>query len=297
MNRVLWIFNRLRCMQPAELGYRLRQAAVAMCEKRGLFGAAREDLAAAPPKPAARGLPPLAPGEADALVAEADRICAGHVIIFSRSFEVGAAPAWNRSPGDIKHLWELNRHLHLVRLAQAALIKDDPVYLRTLGAQLRGWLGQCPPLSGPNWTSALELGIRLINWSLLWRLIGGDASALFAGADGQRLRQDWLHNIHAHCAYIERHLSRHSSANNHLIGELAGLLVAAATWPCWPAAARWRALAVAELESEAQRQYSADGVNREQAFAYHAFSADFLLIAGLCEPSFSPAYWQVLERA
>lgn len=300
--RALWMFNRLRCMAPGELGYRLRQAGVAMLEKGGVLGAAREDLAALPCKPAARGLPPLAPGEAEALLWAADRICAGHVTLFARSFDVGAAPEWNRDPGersgmgDIKHLWELNRHLHLVRLAQAALINQDPVYLRTLGAQLRGWLDQCPPLVGRNWTSSLELGIRLINWSLLWQLLGGDASALFAGAAGQRLRADWLHSIHAHCACIERHLSRHSSANNHLIGELAGLLAGATIWPCWPAAKRWRDLAVTELEQEALLQFSPDGVNREQAFAYHVFSAEFLLIAGLCNP-FSPAYWQVLQRA
>ncbi|MES2757507.1 MAG: alginate lyase family protein [Pseudomonadota bacterium] len=297
MNRALWMVNRLRCMRPAELGYRLRQAGVAMLEQRGLLGAVREDVVAAPGKPAMRGLPPLDPGEAEAMVQAADRICAGHVTLFARSVDVGAAPEWNRDRGSIKHVWELNRHLHLVRLAQAALLRQDPVYLRTLAMQLRGWLDQCPPLSGPNWTSALELGVRLINWSLVWRLISGDASALFAGAEGQRLRADWLHSIHAHCAFIERHLSRHSSANNHLIGELAGLLLGATTWPCWPASQRWRALAVTELEIEAQRQYSPDGVNREQAFSYHAFSADFLLIAGLCGPSFSPAYWQVLERA
>ncbi len=318
--RTLWLVNRLRCMQPAELTYRLRQAGVAILEKRGLLGAAREDLAATPAKLARRAAPPLAPGETQEILRAADRICAGHVVLFAgREYDVGANPEWNRDPatgvlapaifsgdiavtdrarvGDIKHLWELNRHLHLVRLAQAALLADDPIYLRTLAAQLRGWLDQCPPLVGPNWTSSLELGIRLINWSLAWHLLGGDASALFAGAEGQRLRADWLHSIHAHCACIERHLSRHSSANNHLIGELAGLLVGAVTWPCWPAAQRWRDLAIAELETEAQRQFCSDGVNREQAFAYHVFSAEFLFVAALCGPVFSAAYWRVLERA
>jgi hypothetical protein len=317
--RAQWMVNRLRCMPPAEIGYRLRQAGVGLLEKRGLLGAVRATLKTAPTRPAVRGLPLQGPGEAEALLRAAERIRAGHVTLFSRPFDVGSRPEWNRDPatgilgpavfsgdiavtdrarvGDIKHLWELNRHLHLLRLAQAALLGGDPVWLRALAAQLRGWLDQCPPLVGPNWTSSLELGIRLVNWSLLWRLIGGDASAMFAGADGQRLRTDWLHSIHAHCAYIERHLSRHSSANNHLIGELAGLLAGATCWPCWPAARRWRDLAVAGLERQAPLQYSCDGVNREQAFAYHVFSAEFLFVAGLCGVAFSPAYWQVLQRA
>jgi hypothetical protein len=67
--------------------------------------------------------------------------------------------------GDIKHVWELNRHLHLVRLAQAWAVTGDVAWLHALHQQLRSWLDQCPPLTGPNWTSSLELGIRLINWA------------------------------------------------------------------------------------------------------------------------------------
>jgi hypothetical protein len=317
--RARWMLNRLRCMPPAEIGYRLRQAGIGMLEKRGWLDA-RASIIAAPRQPLRCGAPALAAGEADALLREADYLCAGHVTLFAgRSFDVGAQPEWNRDPatgvlgpaifsgdidvadralvGDIKHLWELNRHLHLVRLAQAASISAEPVYLRTLAAQLRGWLDQCTPRVGPNWSSSLELGIRLINWSLLWHVLGGDASALFAGAGGQRLRADWLHSIHAHCRHIELHLSRHSSANNHLIGELAGLYIGAMTWPCWQASQRWRASGRAELERQATLQYSGDGVNREQAFAYHVFSTEFLIVAGLAGEPFSRAYWGGVQRA
>ena len=326
--RALWLLNRLRCMQGAEIGYRLRQAGVGVLEKHGWLdiasGAAAGAMQAGARQPGAIGLPMLADGERDALLLAAARICDGHVTLFAgHSVDVGALPQWNRDPasgvlgpsdyagdidvldrarvGDIKYVWELNRHLHLVRLAQASLASPDPVYLRALAAQLRGWLDQCRPLRGPNWTSSLEIGIRLLNWSLLWQLLGGDASALFGGAGGQRLRTDWLHSIQAHCRHIARHLSRHSSANNHLIGELAGLFVGAATWPCWKASKRWRALAAAGLEEQVVRQYSRDGVNREQAFAYHVFSTEFLFVAGLGGHAwgqpFSLRYWQCLRRA
>ncbi|HEU4375014.1 MAG TPA: alginate lyase family protein, partial [Telluria sp.] len=292
---------------------------VGMLEKRGWLDA-DASMIAAPRQPARHGPPPLLPGEAAALLRDADRICAGHVTLFAgRGAHVGALPEWNRDPatgilapaifyrdidvtdraqvGDIKHLWELNRHLHLVRLAQAASFSADPVYLRTLAAQLRGWLDQCPPRVGPNWCSALELGIRLINWSLIWHVLGGDAGALFSGAAGQQLRADWLRSIHAHCRHITRHLSRHSSANNHLIGELAGLYVGAVTWPCWHASQRWRTASMAQLEQQAALQFSRDGVNREQAFAYHRFSTELLIVAGLAGAPFSPDYWEVVRRA
>jgi len=327
-----WLVNRLRCMSVAEVGYRIQQAAVKGVAKRmrgrtapqrtrrstthrGVAG----DMAAvvAPP-------PSLSQAEREALLADADSICAGHVVLFAaRRFDVGMPPLWNRDPdsgvvgpsifagdititdheqvGDIKHVWELNRHLHLVRLAQAWSITGDPAWLHALHHQLRSWLDQCPPLVGPNWTSSMELGIRLMNWGLVWQIIGGEESGLFSGEDGQRLRADWLESIHAHCSGIARHLSRHSSANNHLIGELSGLYVGATIWPLWKSSASWAEQARRELENEAQIQFSRDGVNREQAFAYHVFSSECLFVAGLagqaCDYPFSRAYWTSLQRA
>ena len=319
---MVWLVNRLRCMSVAEVGYRIQQAAA-----KGM--AKRVRLRAAPPLPRARsfavsGMPTLSDAEREALLADAASVEAGHVVLFAnRRFDVGMPPVWNRDPesgvvgpsifsgdiaignrelvGDIKHVWELNRHLHLVRLAQAWAATGDVAWLHALHHQLRSWLDQCPPLTGPNWTSSLELGIRLINWSLAWQLVGGESSGLFAGEDGQRLRADWLDSIHAHCSAIARHLSRHSSANNHLIGELAGLYVGASVWPCWKASGAWLEQARRELEHEAQVQFSRDGVNREQAFAYHVFSSEFLFVAGLvgqaCDHPFSRAYWTSLQRA
>jgi hypothetical protein len=320
---MVWMVNRLRCMSVAEVGYRVQQAAVTRVAKR------KNGNPAPPPLPRSRsfclgGAPQLDPGESAALLADAENIIAGHVVLFAgRSFDVGVPPVWNRDPdtgvtgpaifagdiaitnrdlvGDIKHVWELNRHLHLVRLAQAWAISGEERWLQALDTQLRSWLRQCRPELGPNWTSSLELGIRLINWALVWQLVGGDASRLFAGDDGARLRDDWLASIHAHCSHIARHLSRHSSANNHLIGELAGLFTAAVVWPCWEQSAGWLEQARAELEQEAQAQFSRDGVNREQAFAYHVFSSEFLFVAGLAGQAagvrFSHAYWSTLQRA
>ena len=112
--------------------------------------------------------------------------------------ELGDPPQWNRDPltqraagarrasaidyrderevGNIKYLWEPNRHLHLPLLAQAHALTGDPRYaarhpdsrsIRGSSSVPEGW--------GPNWVSPLELGIRLINWSITWQLLGGCA--------------------------------------------------------------------------------------------------------------------------
>ena len=104
---------------------------------------------------------------------------------------------------------------------------------------------------------------------------------LFEGADGQAFRRRWLDSIYQHCHFIAGHFSRHSSANNHLLGELMGLFVASLTWPLWPESERWRRQAGREFEAEALMQTAPDGVNREQAFLYHHWVADMMLLGSI----------------
>jgi hypothetical protein len=254
---------------------------------------------------------------------DADALIAGRLDIFDlKDHDFSVAPNWNMDPasgtvaplsfgktlnhrdpalvGDIKYLWEPNRHLHLVTLAQAYSLTRDARYLDALSLQLGSWFEQCPYPLGPNWNSSLEVGIRLINWSLVWTLVGGRDSELFNGEAGQALLASWLTSIYQHAHFIRGHFSRYSSANNHLIGELAGLFVATTVWPCWPEFTHWRATAKSLLEEEAIKQNGADGVNREQAISYQQFVLDFLLIPALTARAngdeFSQPYWQRIER-
>jgi hypothetical protein len=239
------------------------------------------------------------------VLAEAARIAAGEVRLFSTGFySVGRVPQWQRCPltgvlapsvpshsialtdraqvGDIKFVWELNRHLHWVSLAQAHALGGGPEPLQVLGEQLRAWLQQCPPGIGPNWSSSLEYALRLINWAAVWQLIDGERSSLFASTDGQALLRDWMKSIQHHLLGIAEQYSRHSSANNHLIGELAGVFVGAQTWPCWPRVRALRERARRELEQQIVLQTTEDGVNREQAFEYAAFVYDFFAVVERC---------------
>jgi hypothetical protein len=99
--------------------------------------------------------------------------------------------------------------------------------------------------------------------------------------------------------FIRGHFSRYSSANNHLIGEAAGLFVGAVTWPFWERCRRWGDDAQGVLEREAQLQNAPDGVNREQAVSYQQFVLDFLLIPALAGRAngqeFSRECWQRIE--
>ena len=323
VERMQWLMNRLRCMSPGEVGYRLQQAA--MQKAVAALPSLRRVPCAEFSGPMLDVVLPSVPEVGrDRILAEADELLAGSVTLFAdQVFEVSREPDWNRCVktgvsgpvvlaykinikdkrvvGDIKYVWELNRHLHWVRLAQAWALTRDERYLDALRMQWRSWLHQCPALCGPNWTSSLEMAIRLINWALVWQLIGGWSATLFESDDGAALRAEILAAVYAQVEFIRRHPSRHSSANNHLLGELAGVYVAARNWPYWRRAADWARWSKAELETESVRQFTREGANREQAFSYHVFACEFLLVAGVfshaADDPFLTDYWATLAKA
>jgi len=318
---LVWALHRLSAMSRREIGYRLKQRVRAGLEQYGLRRARTP-----PPRHCATGRAWVEPlpleFDTDKYARAADEILAGRFRVFAlRPAPLGFPPVWNRDPktgvhapqrfgksldyrdealvGDIKYLWEPSRHFELVTLAQAWHLTREPRYAQGCRTLLESWLDQCPWPLGPHWTSSLEHAIRLLNWSFAWHLLGADRSIVFHDADGKRFRERWLGSIYRHCDFIASHYSRYSSANNHLLGELTGLFVAAVTWPMWPRSRRWREGARKELEQEALRQNFDDGVNKEQANWYHQEVADMLLLAGLVARAngcdFGASYWRLVR--
>lgn len=315
MSGLRWKLNRLRTMGAPEIAHRVHEAVRRRSERMG-FGRAR------PPEPAGQSTAawladPRPAVDTAAYVAAADRILAGRFDVFAmRDVDLGFPPDWHRDPrtgttapraygpaidyrderivGDIKYLWEPNRHLELVTLAQAWALTRDERYAQGCRKLLESWWEACAYPSGVQWASALELGIRLQNWSVAWQLLGGEDSPLHQGPAGQAWRRRWLDAVYCHAHHVERHLSRHSSANNHLLGELMGLAVAGWTWPLWPDARRWRATAERQFVEEALRQNAPDGVNLEQGIWYHHEVADMMLLfmrqGAACGFDVGPAY-------
>ncbi len=286
-------------MTPAEIGHRVVKAAAIQAERWGFV------RCIVPAPDLSREAPAWIHVDAGVdpapYVAAAERIAAGHLDVFALEDEpVGVPPRWNRDPksgievplafgkqldyrdparvGDIKYLWEPNRHLQLVTLAQAFALTGEARHGDALREQLESWFIACPFRMGPNWSSALEAGLRLANWALAWQLVGGASSSLFEGEDGRAFRQRWLVSVYQHAEFVSGHFSLHSSANNHLVGEACGLFCAALAWPYWERSRVWLGQSQEILEREALLQNAPDGVNREQSVSYQQFTVDLLLI-------------------
>lgn len=173
--------------------------------------------------------------------------------------------------GDTKVVWELNRHQWLVRLAQAYRLTGDERYARGVTTRLTHWMAENPTGTGINWTSSLEVALRLISWCWLLPLLEGSA-ALAPG-----LVRAVRAAVVAHATHVERYLSYYFSPNTHLTGEALGLLYAGVLTPDLPRASRWRETGTRILVEELSRQVLSDGVYFEQATCYQRYTVDIYL--------------------
>ena len=318
--RVAWYVRRLQCMSPQEVlwrssdvlrqrAWRLKQVPPTATAPRYLarFAGAgyrvKPKLAKAP-----RFESPLPAGALDAVPADdarrllrtADEILAGRWDVLGVTRQDMVAPDWfldplsgRRAPqaeycfsinhrdetvtGNVKQVWELSRHHHLTVLAGAYALTGDRRYAERAGSHLQSWWEENPFLSGIHWTSGIELGIRLISWVWIRRLLDGwdGVQGLFDRSELAR-KQIWWHQT-----YLSGFRSRGSSANNHVVAEAAGQLVAALAFPWFEESTVWADESASLLQRELANNTFPSGVNRELAFDYHGLDAELGLIAAV----------------
>ncbi len=292
-----WYVRRLSRMGPREVGGRAGDAV-----RRRLWRSVRPDcpgvsgarFTAVLPAGTLAAVPPDA---AKRLVAEADRLMAGHGEFFGVVRDDLADPDWwydpktgRRAPwgyafdvpyrnedvvGDIKQIWEPSRHQYLTVLAAAYALTGQERYAERVAELLRRWWAANAPLRGVHWISGIELGIRLLSWVWIRRLLDGwqGAAALFED-NPVALNQIWHHQ-----RWLAAFPSRGSSANNHVIAEAAGQFAAACAFDWFPASARWRKDALRSLERHLRSNTFHSGLNRELATEYHGLVLELGLAA------------------
>ncbi len=314
-SRLGWYARRAARMSPAEIAWRARDQALrvswARQARRGQIIAAvpppapeRRFTAVLPPHTAAR-----VPEEAkQAVLAAADRLLRGEWEVLGIVRTDMVLPDWfydpvtgRRSPpdrcafrishssdeqtGDLKQVWEISRLQHLTLLGTAWFLTQDERYACRVADQLRSWWRENPFLCGVHWTSGIEVGIRLISLAWLRRLLNGWPGA----ADLFERDELAVQQIRWHQQYLAAFRSRGSSANNRVIAEAAGQLVASCAFPWFPESERWRSASAALLERELVRNTFPSGIGRELASDYQCFVAELVLLAAVeAEASGSP---------
>jgi hypothetical protein len=261
----------------------------------------------------------VSPGARQALIEAAELLLGGEWSIFGlpvRGFDKGLD--WFRDPqtgirgcdqcycfdvpyrderkvGNINCLWQVSRHHHLTVLAAAYRLSKADKFAERAAEQLRSWWAANPFLMGVHWSSGIEIGIRLISWVWIRRLLAGwpGSEALF------EQNPAFIAQLFHHQEFLSLFQSHGSSANNHRIAEAAGLFAASTAFPLFAHSRRWQQVAARVLEQEIVRQSDGQGLNRELATDYHAFVLELMLAAaveGDAEHTpLSESFWRHLQ--
>ena len=303
-----WYARRLSRMSPAEIKGRCADAWL-----KWRWRARQVQSGASDPLPLPTSIPAFA-GALDPAVAAAlpeaararllrtaDDALAGRFKFFDRERDdLSAGPDWfldprtgRRAPdsayafdvdirdvgevGTIKYVWEPSRHYQLTVLAAAYFLTEDARYASFVAAQLCSWWQRNPFLTGVHWTSGIELGIRLISWVWVRRLLDGwpEVAALFDH------NPEFQRHLHHHQEYLARLPSHGSSADNHITAEAVGQFAACCAFPYFAETASWRETAAAVLRREAKLQTFESGLNRELASGYHVLVLELFLAAAV----------------
>lgn len=307
MNGWCWKINRIRAMELGEISFRILRAGRQILEenkiKKGWLPQACDKVK--PGIPLFTDYDSCIPAWLDIYgdkIKEYDGISNNGIIIFNNTGVCLNEPFnWHRDPetgkrspltfgkklnyrdsnlvGNAKVLWELGRHQHLVPLALVYAATKEKGYASLLASQINGWVAQNPFDKGIHWCSSLEVALRLISWSFVHSFLSlSEPEGLFALV---KERGQLEEIIYQHAYFIRNYLSRYSSANNHLIGELVGLWVGCNVFDLGQTGRAWRHQAKEELEQEAIKQIWDDGVDKEQAVYYHLWVLEYLFLAWL----------------
>ncbi|MEV0065437.1 alginate lyase family protein [Amycolatopsis sp. NPDC050768] len=309
-----WYLRRLSAMSPAEVAGRATDA----LRKQQWRGVAKQKATWLSHRAFARpasveGVSAEARAE---LLATAERLMDGHAEYFGVERADLVTPDWSFDPktgrhapsdaysfdiayrsedavGDIKQIWEPSRHQHLTVLAAAYALTGEDRFAHRVADHLKSWWAANPPMRGVHWVSGIELGIRLLSWVWVRRLLDGwtGASGLFED------NPEALHQIWHHQRWLAAFPSRGSSANNHVIAEDAGQLAAACAFGWFPESPAWRDAALKSLDTQLQANTFASGLNRELATEYHGLVLELGLAAALeAGPVVPESTWLVLRR-
>jgi len=218
---------------------------------------------------------------------------------WKRSYYASIKPASNPGGFDIKVPWELSRCQHFIWLGQAYLFTQDEKYAEEFQRQLMHWVEENPPKFGVNWSCAMDVAIRIINW--IWGFY------LFQGASclSEAFHQTFFKSLLSHGRFIFSNLEIYNTpqgkfTTNHYLSNIVGLLYLGILFPEFKEAQKWKGFGLQELESEMFRQVYPDGFNFESSTSYHRLALEMFLsaviLARINDISFSEPFMQRLEK-
>ena len=197
--------------------------------------------------------------------------------------------------GDVKYVWELNRHQYLIELGKAYYLTREERYAEKIWNLLNSWINSNPYKIGINYTSALEHAVRIFAW--IWTYFFTQQSLIWT----HERKELFAKYLLLQGFFIEENLSYYYSPYNHLVGELAALSFIGTVYSNIPKMKIWQEKYWNELEQQLDLQFHSDGFTVEQASYYHHFTLGFFLMIAILRKQnnlpVSENVWGKLEMA
>lgn len=211
---------------------------------------------------------------------------------------------WRRgcSPegSDIKLPWELSRMQHLLTLGKAYRLTNTKRYAEEVVGQITHWLDDNPCPYGVNWTSAMDVAIRVMN--VLWAYLLIEDSPTVTGDLRVRLATSLFQHGQFTLFNLEHSILNDGTITNgnHYLTDIVGLLHLGLLCPEYTTAETWRRVGVTALVEEMDHQVHPDGGDFESSIPYHRLALElFLAGALLCRLNWialPEGFWKRLEK-
>ncbi|MEA2062489.1 MAG: alginate lyase family protein [Gemmatimonadota bacterium] len=224
------------------------------------------------------------------IVRRADEVLEGRWLVFGQTVQLDRPVDWLKDPflglradqssalplfgfsrlangADIRSIWELNRLQGAVELGRAWQLTGERKYAAGVGEIVRCWSAANPYLATVNWTNALEVAFRTLS---LIQAVSAVRDSSIARDESKIFAEEASRLLYLHGRYLGSHLSRGSTAHNHLAGEAAALMALGRLLPGLPGAGRWYTTGRKALSECVGRLILPDGGGREGSLHYLA---------------------------
>lgn len=224
--------------------------------------------------------------EPEKVIHEADELCAGWYKPFGGAparldFTLNEIPLkhWSRYGStfggtDIKLIWEPARFTWVYALLEAYILTGDEKYPSFFWQQFNPFIRLNPVNTGPNWSSAQEVALRLLPLLFAWQTF--KPSPVFNSEKKKVL----IHLIEQSARRITFTLDyARSQNNNHLLSEAVGLILAGTFFDrVHPQAAQWTQTGFHAFEEGVMQQIEPDGSYSQHSTNYHRLMLQLALV-------------------
>lgn len=204
---------------------------------------------------------------------------------------------------DVKIPWELSRCQHIFTIGKAYWITKNEKYALEFKNQIEDWIHKNPVEMSVNWTCAMDVAIRAVNWICGYFFFKGSSII------NHSFWIEFNKLLYLHGRFIYRNLENEGKYNgNHYISDLAGLIWIGIYFDdfivddreCKSNPKEWLKFAIEEFESEMKKEVNEDGTDYESSTSYHRLVTElFLFTTILCNKNnihFSKDYMIKLEK-